>query len=371
MVSLNTTSPEPTRFFPVALLHHLYDQFRQNLVLVLFCAGMMASSFIASTIMGAGFEHPIIAYLRRALFMITPLVFAAFFIGRLLHVTFIQKPPTIMKAVALDLWSAASQPERYARMVWFLLVPSMGFIAFANFKVYIPEIIPFYADDILIQIERTIHFGTLPHDRLAFILEMPSVVGVIDIFYKLWFFVGFLLWGWAAWGAEDAGWRRQFILSYMLCWGICGILLATLMSSVGPVFYDALVASNGPYTAYMAQLGEVHKIRPLMAVEIQKAMTELHLTQPPSGRIGISAMPSLHNTLAFLFVIAGYRIHRIVGHLMAAFAAVIFIGSIVLGWHYALDGYAGLILAIAMWKLAGWLLKVQDKALRLDPASIQ
>ncbi len=369
MAYSDTTTAKHPSVLAAAFLHHLYEQFRQNLVLTCLCVLLIAGTYLAAVILQLGFEHSVTGYIQRALFYITPIVFSIFVLRRIIYVGFVQKPPVIMTVVLRDIGTAMTQPERYARMIWLLLVPTIGFIAFVNLKVYIPEIIPFYADDFLINLERTLHFGTLPQDWLAFILDIPSLVSAIDFSYKLWYIIAFVMWGWAALGAEDAGWRRQYILSLMLCWSICGMLLATLMASVGPVFYDALVSPGGPYVAHMAKLGEINATYPLMAVEIQTKMTELYLNEPPSGRIGISAMPSLHNTLAVLFAIAGYRIHRLIGHALAVYAALIFIGSIVLGWHYALDGYAGLILAIGMWKLAGWLLKVQDRVLKIDPAS--
>jgi membrane-associated phospholipid phosphatase len=38
---------------------------------------------------------------------------------------------------------------------------------------------------------------------------------------------------------------------------------------------------------------------------------------------------------------------------MWIFAAIIMLGSVVLGWHYALDGYAGILISVAIWKITG------------------
>jgi membrane-associated phospholipid phosphatase len=75
-----------------------------------------------------------------------------------------------------------------------------------------------------------------------------------------------------------------------------------------------------------------------------------------SGSIGISAFPSLHVATAVLFALYASRRSRIAGALLWAFAAVIMIGSVVLAWHYAVDGYAGAFISLATWKLTGlWL----------------
>ena len=45
------------------------------------------------------------------------------------------------------------------------------------------------------------------------------------------------------------------------------------------------------------------------------------------------------------------------GWLAAAYATLIFLGSVHLAWHYAIDGYAGLAVALAGWHAAGWLVR--------------
>jgi hypothetical protein len=45
-----------------------------------------------------------------------------------------------------------------------------------------------------------------------------------------------------------------------------------------------------------------------------------------------------------------------VGMLLTLFAAVIFVGSIHLGWHYAVDGYVSALAVAGIWYGVGWLL---------------
>lgn len=69
--------------------------------------------------------------------------------------------------------------------------------------------------------------------------------------------------------------------------------------------------------------------------------------------LGISAMPSMHNASAVLFALAFWPVSRTVGLLFAAYAVVILIGSVHLGWHYAVDGYAAVAITLAAWWIAG------------------
>ena len=79
---------------------------------------------------------------------------------------------------------------------------------------------------------------------------------------------------------------------------------------------------------------------------------------------GISAMPSMHVGTSVLFALLGFASgKRWVGWLLAGFAALIMIGSVHLGWHYAIDGYAGALVAVFGWWAAGKLVR-WDRALR-------
>jgi membrane-associated phospholipid phosphatase len=68
---------------------------------------------------------------------------------------------------------------------------------------------------------------------------------------------------------------------------------------------------------------------------------------------GISAMPSMHLTIATLLALLGWRTNRYMGIGFTAFATAIFLGSIMLGWHYSVDGIAGVALAVLFWFVAG------------------
>jgi hypothetical protein len=43
----------------------------------------------------------------------------------------------------------------------------------------------------------------------------------------------------------------------------------------------------------------------------------------------------------------------VAGRALAAFAVVIFLGSVMLGWHYAIDGYVGAAGVAAIWWWCG------------------
>jgi membrane-associated phospholipid phosphatase len=77
---------------------------------------------------------------------------------------------------------------------------------------------------------------------------------------------------------------------------------------------------------------------------------------------GISAMPSMHNAQAMLFAAAAWRVDRRFGLAMWVFAAIIFVGSIHLGWHYAVDGIVGAAAALLVWKACGSYIRAGRRA---------
>ena len=95
---------------------------------------------------------------------------------------------------------------------------------------------------------------------------------------------------------------------------------------------------------------------PLFALKTQALLWDGYAHPGPDKIAGISAMPSMHCATALIRTRIAYVHNRKLGHASAVATALIFIGSIVLGWHYALDGIAGLALGFALWWLAGRLM---------------
>jgi hypothetical protein len=61
-------------------------------------------------------------------------------------------------------------------------------------------------------------------------------------------------------------------------------------------------------------------------------------------------MPSLHNAIAVLYALAAFRIGRLLGWFMTGYAVIIFIGSVHLGWHYAVDGIVSAAAMVLIWR---------------------
>ena len=66
-------------------------------------------------------------------------------------------------------------------------------------------------------------------------------------------------------------------------------------------------------------------------------------TGRPGLVAGISAMPSLHVAISFWIWLAARSFVPTLGPLALAYAILIWLASVQLGWHYVSDGVAGML----------------------------
>jgi hypothetical protein len=64
-------------------------------------------------------------------------------------------------------------------------------------------------------------------------------------------------------------------------------------------------------------------------------------------------MPSMHVSLAFLFCLAMRKVSKAAGLFFGLFFVVVLIGSVHLAYHYAVDGYASIIVTSLIWTASG------------------
>jgi hypothetical protein len=241
-----------------------------------------------------------------------------------------------------------------SRLVGFALLCALLPIwmhAFLRFKVAIPVIHPFSMDELFMRADRLLHFGFHPFELLQPLLGQPAMTQLIDIIYYTWFFAIWITFVWQALHGSGVV-RSQFLMAFSLCWILLGTVAAILLSSAGPVYFAAVTGAPDPYQPLLHYLESVDREYPLMALRVRDMLWQAY-----SGvgiqRAGISAMPSLHISMVVLMTIVGFRVKPAVGIAFAVFALFTFLGSIHLGWHYAIDGYVSLIATALIWRLSG------------------
>jgi hypothetical protein len=263
------------------------------------------------------------------------------------------RPEKPLKALAGAL--AVMTPGRLVvRYAYGIAVFTVFMAAFLHNKMLIPDISPFTWDATFARWDKALFGGYHPWQILHPLLGYPLVTRVLDYAYVGWVPGIFLFWGWMiASPRVPADLRRHFWTATILSWILLGIVAATALSSAGPCFLPLFSpAQAGEYAELNAYLADLHS-----NFILSSSLTKEHLLEAYAGISaepgGISAMPSMHNAQALLFVLAAYRISRVFGHIMLGYAILIFVASIMLAWHYAVDGLIGMAGAYAIWWAVG------------------
>ena len=229
---------------------------------------------------------------------------------------------------------------------------------YSSVKRMIPAIRPFDLDPLWARLDAWLHGGVQPWELLQPLLGAPQVTAVVGAFYNFsWLFLVCAVALWQAWAPRNAESRTRFFAAYILIWGLLGNLAAILLSSAGPVYYAEVTGEPGPYGPLLAYLHAAHAEAGNIAVILQDYLWQSHLGRDPAAGTGISAMPSVHIATAFLFLLVAWDSGRWLRGFFAVYLALMLLGSVHLGWHYALDGYLAIPAAWAIWWGAGRLVR--------------
>jgi hypothetical protein len=245
-------------------------------------------------------------------------------------------------------------PTRLANVVAVAAAISVSIGCFTAWKLSIPNLVPFHFDATLASLDRTIHFGRYPHEWLSPILDRWWAVWAIDgLYLPVWSFAMIAVLVWQLW-APPSPRRSQYLLTFALSWIVLGALVATALSSAGPQYYaDVVLTKPNPYAALLNRLAAVHAQHRLIYPTIREHLWQVLKTGASEPFAGISAMPSLHVAMSELMAIVGRKHSRFLGVPLTMLSIVTVIGSVVLGAHYAVDGYVSILAAHGIWAVSG------------------
>lgn len=219
--------------------------------------------------------------------------------------------------------------------------------AFLSIKVMMPEIVPFNSDPILADLDEAIHFGP----AWQYLRFLDAYTLLIRFFYTpVWLLVmtgGTLL----ICVSRPSRLRTQYLWTFFLCWILLGNVLAIAFMSVGPLYYYSLLGDLrfSGLTSHLYSLASPDD----PTSQIPQALWTAYVSKTPAIGSGISAFPSLHLSMATLFVLAGFQVRRWLGWIMSVYLFVIMLGSVHLGWHYAIDGYVAIVATVVCWLIIG------------------
>lgn len=261
-------------------------------------------------------------------------------------------PTGAIREWILDRW----RRDRLASLLWPPLLFASLMAAFNAFKQMVLPLAGFGLDPFFADLDRTLAFGQDPWRVTHALLGSPGATWLVDKAYHGWFVpmsVGLMICAWLP--ASTFRLRTQYVLSYIMMWIGVGSVLAFMLPSAGPCFYTHFIGPAPEFQMLMDRLmaDQAAVGSPISAVTFQDRLLLLYGSETLAVGGGISAMPSVHNGLAILFAFAAFRMSRTAGWIMSLYAALIWIGSIHLGWHYAVDGLAALPLAWGIWRVSG------------------
>jgi hypothetical protein len=231
-----------------------------------------------------------------------------------------------------------------------LFLPSFGLL-----KSMVGFLQPYEWDSLFIQWDRMIH-GQDAWMLIQPVLGYPQVTFFFAMAYQLWILFLYIAFPLVCIWRGSQLLRQQMIISFLLCWIIIGVVMAIWLASVGPCFLESMTGDPS-FHKQMAYLAGVDQQYPLFVLDVQRELLDSYLAGNHGLGRGISAMPSMHVSIAFLFVMFSWRVSFCLGIAATAYCIVIFLGSVHLGYHYAVDGYVAIVVTLIIWVTAGLIVK--------------
>ena len=214
------------------------------------------------------------------------------------------------------------------------------------------------ADPVLSQADKIMHGGVYPHEIIVPIVDQLNLFGFVNFAYLLWFPVMFLASAWVVFCEADNIRRMQFLWSSLILWVVVGVIGAMIFSSVGPIYFSYFYPYlNDPYAGFVDHLRKVNDVTELNVITMAGVLLGFAMDDRVIDLNGISAMPSMHVAIVTLIALYAFSYSRLAGCVAVFYVFMIMIGSVALGWHYAIDGYVSVILTCLLWWITGWLAK--------------
>lgn len=285
-----------------------------------------------------------------------------FIVWRNIRLIVIERPDQLF----LTIWQREMTEERKGRVI--RAIPTIGLLfifmpVFSALKSAVSLFNNFQWDQTFIEWDRAL-FGMDAWQLFHPLLFYPAILAIIAFLYHLWLFLIYAGGLYFAFKLEQPELRERYFVSYFLIWTVIGGLMAIYFSSVGPCFAYPLLGIPD-FEPLMAELRAANSQIPIMVLDVQD---ELILWQQNSenglGR-GITAMPSMHVSLALLFFLAVRRVSSKAAWIFGLFFCVICVGSVVTAYHYAVDGIVAAAATYVIWVATGFALKHRSPSINL------
>jgi hypothetical protein len=220
------------------------------------------------------------------------------------------------------------KPQMLFHLFKVLLWLKIILFVYCNIKQAIPFINPQLYDKQLLDIDKFLTFGFNPNLLIVNSCQSPIITTMIDKLYVLWYFIKpFILIYFVVISSKIT--HIRFFTCYFSMW-IFGGLFALLFPSLGPIYV---------HPEWFANI-----LKP-MADSLQERLGIHYLLAKSNPEHyhyfiyeGIAAFPSLHVGIIAIFAFFVIENNKTFGIIMFIYLMIIQLGSVLLGWHYMVDG---------------------------------
>ena len=214
-------------------------------------------------------------------------------------------------------------------------------------KLFIPVLHPRLFDAELWELDRMLFFGMAPTVFFLDLFGNSTFLRAIDWSYA-WIFIASTIVASAYFLSHPSRRLRvAFANGNGLLW-IAGAWLYVLLPSLGPAYRFSDI-----WFAYDDALRRTQYLQSMLMRNYQDVLRAAR--GEPHGPIsivfGIAGFPSLHVAFQFFVFLWMRRLWTSGEVLFGIFAAAIFLGSMITGWHYLVDSLAGVLLALACYAI--------------------
>lgn len=212
---------------------------------------------------------------------------------------------------------------------------------YAWIKLTVPLFHPRLFDQELWDLDQAIGFGFAPTILLLDLFAATPALRAIDWSYANIFFASMYVSFTFFLSHPSRRVRISFMNGNALLW-IAGGWLYMLVPSVGPAYRFPEI-----WLEHAKDLVVTQRLQAILMTNYQRVLRLAHDPSVPGIHIafGVAAFPSLHVAFQAYIFLWTRRVWRSGEGIFALFLLVIFLGSMVTGWHYLVDALAGIALA--------------------------
>jgi hypothetical protein len=248
-------------------------------------------------------------------------------------------------------WSPADFLRSLIAAAPFLVAWPLFMAGFTAVKTLLNDVVPFTWDHTFMEIGKQLHFGRHAWQWLD--IENPVVTRILESAYAFWGVLLVAVPFAVALRRPGCPARTRFLISVMLVFILLGNLMAGIFMSAGPFWFEFTRSQHNDYAGLFAYLMQADPDGDFSAIAFQRYLWHAYVQGATQVGTGISAFPSVHVAMATLYALYAWPLGRLPRLAAALFLVAIMIGAVHLGWHYALDCYAGFLGAALIYGAVG------------------